>query len=217
MNPKIKNTDLLEALQWRYATKKFDATKKISENDWQTLQNALILSPSSYGLQPWKFIVLTDPKLREQLVEHSWGQRQVVDGSHYVVMCIKKDLDKNHIAKFIDRTAEVRGVERDKFAGYEGMMISDLVEGPRHAIINEWSSRQVYIALGNLMTCAALMGIDTCPMEGFIPNEYDRILELDKQGLASRVCCVLGYRATDDAYANATKVRFDASQIIERR
>lgn len=217
MNPKIKNTDLLAALQWRYATKKFDATKKISENDWQTLENALVLSPSSYGLQPWKAEVITDLKLREKLLPQAWGQKQIVDCSHLVVLCIKKDIDKSDIAEFIDRMAQVRSQPRDKFAAYEKGMIDDLIEGPRHAIINEWSSRQVYIVLGNLLACAAVLGIDACPMEGFLPDKFDTVLELDKKGLASRVCCALGYRAAEDAYANETKVRFDASQLIEKR
>jgi nitroreductase len=212
----IDNETLLRQLRWRYATKKFDARRPISPADWQTLEAALVLSPSSYGLQPWKFIVVTDPAVREKLVPVSWGQRQVAEASHFVVIAIKKHLSAADLDAHLQRIAEVRGVPMDALATYRGMMMGDLVEGPRSLCVNAWAARQAYIALGNLLTCAALLGIDACPMEGFEPPQYDQILGLAQHGLAATVACALGYRAADDNYAAAPKVRFKPEDVILR-
>ncbi|BDU69527.1 NAD(P)H-dependent oxidoreductase [Geothrix oryzae] len=213
----ISGESLLQQLNWRYATKKFDPTKPISPADWATLEASLILTPSSYGLQPWKFIVVTDPALKAKLRPASWNQSQVEDCSHLVVLTAKQDITEADVDRFVARIAEVRGVTPESLAGYKGYMMGDLVKGPRHAIIHEWAARQTYIALGNLMTSAALLGVDACPFEGIEPAKYDEILGLKGTGYTTISACPLGYRAADDKYANTPKVRFEAKDVIEHR
>jgi nitroreductase len=208
--------ELLKALEWRYATKNFDNTKKISADVWAALEQALILTPTSYGLQPYKFIVLTDPQKRAELFPHSWTQIQVVDCSHYVVFASRTQMTEADVDRWIKRLAEVRGVTPESLNAYRGMMTGDVVRGPRGKIAHEWATRQVYIALGNLMTCAAVLGVDACPMEGIVPPEYDRILNLGNSGYATVVACALGYRAAEDRYGKFPKARFTASDLIQK-
>lgn len=209
-------TNIIETLKWRYAVKKFDATKKISASDWNTLEDALVLSPSSFGLQPWHFFVITNAELRAKLQAQSWNQAQVTECSHYVVFAMKRDVGKKEIAAFLDDLCQTRGLPRESMKGYEDVMTANLVDGPRSKQINEWAARQVYIALGNFMTSAALMGIDTCPMEGIDPEQYDQILGLKDKGLNTLVCCAAGYRSPEDGYAAMKKVRFPKAQLITR-
>jgi nitroreductase len=213
MNP-VKGEQLLTQLNWRYAVKEFDPTRKIPPEDWATLENALILTASSWGLQPWAFVVITDEKTREELFPATWNQRQILDCSHYVVFTVKTKMTEEHIDRHIARTVEVRGGTIEKLKGYRDVMIDDVVTGERGAQSQQWAARQVYLALGNFMTSAALLGIDTCPMEGFKPDEYDKILDLGAKGLASVVCCAAGYRAADDKYATRKKVRFSREDVI---
>jgi nitroreductase len=213
----ITGASLLQQLNWRYATKKFDPTKKISAADWAVLEEALVLSASSYGLQPWKFIVVTDPALKARLRPASWNQSQVEDCSHHVVFAAQEDVTEADVDRFIARVAEVRGVSMESLAGYRGFMVGDLVQGPRHARIQEWAARQAYIAMGTLLTSAALLGIDACPFEGIEPEKYDEILGLKGTGYATVAACPMGYRATDDKYATAPKVRFAAKDVIDHR
>lgn len=216
MSP-ISSEQLLAALRWRYATKAFDPARIIPDNVWDALEETLVLTPSSFGLQPWHFLVLTDRALREQLVPHAWGQRQVADCSHFVVLCIRKNLGTAEIDALLARITEVRGTPAEQLAGYRKMMVGSLVEGPGAASINEWATRQAYIALGNFMAAAALLGVDTCPMEGFEPAKFDEILGLPARGLASAVCCAAGYRAAADQYALLPKVRYPRAKVVERR
>ena len=179
--------------------------------------DSLVLSPSSYGLQPYKFIVVADPALRARLRTASWGQSQIEDASHLVVFAIKKAMGKAHIAHYVDRIAQVRGVDRGSLEGFEGMMVGNLVDGPRAAAIDQWAARQAYIALGNFMTSAALLNVDTCPMEGLDPAAYDAILGLEAEGFATVCVCAAGYRSAEDKYANQPKVRFPESELIQVR
>jgi nitroreductase len=208
---------LIHQLEWRYATKQFDATRKLDAETWKTLEAALVLTPSSYGLQPYKFIVVTDPALRGKLRAASWGQSQIEDASHLVVFAIQKAMGASHIAHFVDRTAEVRGVARESLEAFEGMMLGTLVNSPRAATIDQWAARQTYIALGNLLTCAALLGVDACPMEGLDTAAYDTILGLEAQGLATVCVCAVGYRSAEDKYAKLSKVRLPVSELIQVR
>jgi nitroreductase len=210
----LKTDKLIEALEWRYATKKFDATKKIDEKTWANLEKALILTPSSYGLQPWKFIIVQNQEIKDQLKAVSWNQSQVSDCSHHVVFAIKEKMDEAHITHFIEQTAKVRGIEASTMDGYKKMMIGDLVQGPRSKVISEWAARQAYIALGNFMTAAAIVGIDTCPLEGIDPVKYDEILDLTGTGWKVVCACPAGFRASDDKYSDTKKVRFDSSEVI---
>ena len=213
----ISNDALLAQLNWRYATKKFDPAKKISAADWAALEQALILTPTSYGLQPYKFLVLTDPAIRAQLVPASWGQTQPVDCSHYIVFAARAQNTEADVDHYIARMAEVRGTTPESFAGFKKILVGDVVDGPRGKVALEWAARQAYIALGNFMTSAALVGVDTCPMEGFEPAKYDEILGLPAQGFRAVVACAAGYRAADDKYAAQPKVRFPASELLDCR
>jgi nitroreductase len=183
MNP-IKGEQLLTQLNWRYATKQFDPARKISPEDWSVPGNALILSPSSYGLQPWKFIVITDQKMREKLFPATWSQRQVLDCSHFIVFAFNATMTEEHIDRHVARTVEVRGGTVEALERYRDIMVGDVVTGARGPTAQQLAAHQAYLALGNFITSAALVGIDTCPMEGFQPDEYDRILELASKGLA---------------------------------
>ena len=216
MNHTIPETKLLDALNWRYATKTFDAAKKISDVTWKALEESLVLSPSSFGLQPYRFLVVEDPSVRAKLQPHSWNPSQVVDASHAVVMAGRTAITEAEIDLFLDRVVEVRGIPRESLDGYRGMMYGSLLSPGAEARIPHWAALQAYIALGNLMTSAALLGIDTCAIEGFVPAEYDAILGLREQGYASVVCCALGYRSAEDKYASAAKVRFPAANLIKK-
>ena len=208
---------LLDALHWRYATKLFDPARRIPADQWTALEQSLVLTPSSYGLQPWKFIVVTDPAVKAKLRPVSWNQSQIEDCSHLVVFLAKEDITEGDLDRFIARSAEVRGVLPESLAGYRGYMLGDLVKGPRHAVIAEWAARQVYIALGQFMACAALLGIDTCPMEGLEPAKYDEILGLKGSGYRTLAACPAGYRSPEDKYARLSKVRYETGDVIEQR
>ncbi len=213
MNP-IHREQLQRQLHWRYATKQFDPLRKISAADWATLEEALRLTPSSFGLQPWKFIVVTDPVVKEQLREASWNQRQVVTCSHLVVFAIKKDLGEKDIDRYVSRISEVRGVPLNSLADFRNMMLGSLLNRNHGFDVNQWAARQVYIALGNFLTSAALLGIDACPMEGIEPEKYSQILSLDQQGLSAVVIAAAGYRSPEDKYAAAEKVRFSKKDVL---
>lgn len=209
------NDLLLEKLQWRYATKEFDPGRKIPEADWATLEKALILTPSSYGMQPWKFLVVTNQDLKESLVPASYKQKQVADCSHLLVIAVKTSLSEADVDKLIDATAESRGISSEALDFYRKMIIGDIVDGPRSGDITGWAKLQSYIALGNFMTSAALLGIDCCPMEGFVPAMYDEALGLEEKGLTTSVLCPAGYRASTDKYATSPKVRYGSEDLIE--
>jgi nitroreductase len=208
---------LLEALRWRYATKLFDGDRTITAPLWEALEQALVLTPSSYGLQPWKFLVVQDPDLRRALRPHSWNQPQVTDCSHLVVLLAKRTITAADADRFVAAIAEARDQQLADLEGYRQMIQVDLIDGPRRLEIERWASNQLYITLGNLMTCAALLGIDTCAIEGFSPPDYDRILGLEQGDYGARVVCACGYRSGDDKYASLAKVRYPASQLIEHR
>ena len=211
----VSPDQVLQQLNWRYATKKFDTTKKIPEEIWQTLEESLVLAPSSFGLQPWKFFVVTNPEVRHQLLEHTWGQKQVVDASHLVVLAIKKDLNVGDVDRYMQHMAEVRQVPVDALQGFSDTIKGFLTKPPYPINLNEWATRQVYIALGELMTVAAMLGIDTCPMEGFNPAKYDEVLGLTAQGYGSVVLCPVGYRAADDKNAGMPKVRYSHQDVVQ--
>lgn len=206
---------LRERLKWRYATKQFDPTKKIAPELWKVLEEVLVLSPSSFGLQPWRFLVVTNQAKKEELVPLSWGQRQVADASHTVVFLVKHPLTREDVRRHVERTAEVRGVHVDTLAGLE-KMVSGFIEKPPYPLnIREWCTRQVYIALGTFMSAAAMLGVDTCPMEGIDPAGYDRVLGLEGSGYFTVAACPAGYRAEGDKYASLPKVRHHPVHVIE--
>ncbi|CAN5911793.1 NAD(P)H-dependent oxidoreductase [soil metagenome] len=205
---------ILEALQWRYATKVFDASKIIPTETWSALEESLVLTPSSFGLQPWKFLVITDKVLREKLVPFAWKQRQIVDASHLVVMAVRRDYGEADVDANILRIAEVRGGTPDALMGFRNMILKT-VNSLSQKDQEQWAKCQAYIALGQFMAVAALLGIDTCPMEGFEADKFDEMLGLTARGLTAAVLCPAGYRASDDRYASLPKVRFSAADVIE--
>ncbi len=214
----ISPATLVQQLEWRYATKQFDPQRKIAADAWSALEQSLILTPSSYGMQPWKFMILSrDAELREQLVGCSWGQRQVADSSHYVVFTVRTEMTAADLDLYMDRIAEVRNMDKSAANPLKKMIEGGVVRGMTATQQHEWASRQAYIALGNFMTSAALLGIDTCPMEGIDPSKYDDILGLKGSGYATCVGCAAGYRLETDKYAQLAKVRYTAQQVIEHR
>ncbi|MEM7552688.1 MAG: NAD(P)H-dependent oxidoreductase [Cyanobacteria bacterium P01_A01_bin.84] len=207
--------EVLKQLQWRYATKEFNPTEKIPEEIWKVLEQSLVLTPSSFGLQPWKFIVVRNQKIRHNLVEHSWGQKPVEEASHLVVFAIKKDIDAKYVDRYIQRMSEVRNTPVENLQKLADVIKGFLKQPPYPLDIDAWSTRQVYIALGFYMTCAAMLGIDTLPMEGFVPDKYDEVLGLAEKGYHAVVVCPAGYRASYDKYIDMPKVRFKTEDVIE--
>lgn len=210
----LNPSQILDALNWRYATKVFDPDKKISDSDWAALEESLVLTPSSFGLQPWEFVVVKDPKLREQLVEHSWNQRQVADASHLLVIAIHTNIDEAWVNRFIARVEEVRG-ELGAFGAYREMMVG-FIAGMDAEAVCQWAKLQTYIALGQFMTTTAMLGIDACPMEGFLAEKYDELLGFKERHLTTSVLCPAGYRSEGDKYAELPKVRYPKDEVISQ-
>lgn len=213
----LNSTELLDALRWRYATKQFDPGRAIPADIWVALEQALVLTPSSYGLQPWKFLVIEDPALRSELRPHSWNQPQITDASHLVVFLARRTIDPADLDRLVVATSTARGLPAEQLESYRQLMQKDVVDGPRSATISSWASNQVYIALGNFMTAAALLQVDTCPIEGFSPPDYDRLLGLEGSPYRSAVVCAAGYRDPADKYAELAKVRYPLAEVIEQR
>ena len=205
--------DFTKQLQWRYATKAFDASKPLSEKDWQTLKDSLRLAPSSYGLQPWKFIVVEDAKTRAALREKAFGQSQVTDAAKFIVIASKKNLAPSDVEAFAAEIAKARGVEVSAIDRYKQLMLQ-AVNGRTAEERAHWAALQSYIPLGFVMATAAYLNIDTCPMEGFDSGAFDDILGLDALGLTAAVCVAIGYRSATDKSANDPKVRWSEQDVF---
>src|SRR5215204_1197648 len=206
---------ILKSLNWRYATKAYDKTRKISAEDWQILEEALILAPSSFGIQPYKFLVITDSETREKLKTAAYGQAPVADASHLVVVAYKKTLTDADIEQFVERITEVRGQARETLADYENVMKGSAQKATTGGYIETWNSRQAYIALGFLLETAALLGIDATPMEGFDAAQFNEILGL--KDYSAVVLAAVGFRTAEgDWLAPLAKVRKPVNEIIER-
>jgi nitroreductase len=213
--PSTSSAQLLDALRWRYATKAFDPNRKIAAETWAALEDSLALTPSSFGMQPYRVFVVQNPATRERLMPHAWGQRQVVDASHFVLFAARQEVTEAEIDRHVGRVASTRGVTTESLAPYRGKMTGMLLSDSFKPVQPHWTARQAYIALGNLLTCAALLGVDACPIEGFVPAEFDAILGLTALGYHSVVCCALGYRSADDKYAMAPKVRLPKPDLVK--
>jgi len=196
--------------------KQFDNTRKIDAPVWTALEESLLLSPSSFGLQPWKFIVIDDSQLRTQLRVASWNQSQITDASHLVVFARRSEITSDDVERYVERIAQVRGVTTASVGDYKKLMLGSLSTMDASAK-SEWSARQVYIALGFFLEAAALLGVDACPMEGIDPAKYDAMLGLAARGYTTTVAATVGYRAASDLQATLAKVRFPMDQIIEHR
>ena len=200
-------------LNWRYATKKFDSSKKISKQEFAELLEVLRFSPSSCGLQPWKFIIVHDSVLRQKLRPHAHNQPQVTDADTLIIFCALKTMDEKYVKNYVDLMAKVRGVTKESLIGYEQMMLA-LIKSKNPEALSQWMKNQVYIALGFLLSECSHRKIDACPMEGFDHKKFDEILELPKEGLESVVLCAIGYRSVDDHYADLKKVRFNQNEVF---
>ncbi|THV59097.1 NAD(P)H-dependent oxidoreductase [Flagellimonas alvinocaridis] len=205
--------NILEHRTWRYATKKFDASKKISHQDLETLLEATRLSASSYGLQPYHVFVITDPEIREKLKPVSWNQTQIKDASHLIVFAHATDFGEELVDDFITNLSDTRDIPLDGLNGYAEMMKSNLLGLPTD-VKASWAGKQVYIALGNALQAAAELQIDTCPMEGFQPEEYNRILGLTDKNLNAAVVLAVGYRSQEDETQHLPKVRKSKEELF---
>lgn len=206
-------TTLIEALNWRYATKRFDADKKVSDADIETLKQAVSLTASSFGLQHYRLLVIDNDDLKTKLRAASYNQPQLTEASHIFILASKTDISPEYIEDFIQRTASTRGIAYDDIKGY-GDYIKGSVGGMDAATVRGWNVRQAYIALGTLLAAAAELRIDSCPMEGFENAKFDEILGLDKLGLTASVIAPVGYRSAEDQTSGAAKVRLPLSDFV---
>ncbi|WP_291100068.1 MULTISPECIES: NAD(P)H-dependent oxidoreductase [unclassified Flavobacterium] len=198
---------------WRYATKKFDAAKKISTEDLNTLKEAIRLSSSSFGLQPYKVIIVENPELRAKLQPACWGQSQIVDASHLIVFANQTNIGDREIDSYLKNVSETRSIPSESLAGYGDFMKSNITSLSEDAK-NIWTSKQTYLALGNLLNAAAELKIDVTPMEGFVPAQVNEILGLDKLGLNASLMATLGYRHAEDATQHHKKVRKSNEELF---
>ena len=213
-NVNEKRDEILEGLKWRYAVKQYDKDRKISDDDWKLLEESMTLAPSSFGLQPYKFIVVNDVKTRERLREAAWGQPQLTDASHVIVFAYKKTMTDEDVAHFIDRVSDVRGQKRESLADYENAIKGSAKKAVDAGTVEAWNSRQAYIALGFVLETAALLGIDATPMEGFDPQQFNEILGLEDYSAVA--ICALGYRDEEnDLFAALPKVRMPRHELVQ--
>ncbi len=210
----FKSSDVLDAMKWRYACKKFDTTKKVPEEIIDDLLQTINLTATSLGMQLLKVVVIRDQELKERFLEHAYKQQQVVDCSHLLVLCRYNSVDEVLVDEYVSRSAKTRNIDlaSPKIQGFRNMVLST-VSQPNDKKI-QWMTNQVYIALGNLMTACAMMRIDSCPMEGFNPRGVDELLGLHELGLASVLLFPIGYRHCEDVYADYPKVRRSISDFV---
>ncbi len=205
--------NIIESLQWRYATKKFDNTKILPQEKINTLIEAFNLTATSYGLQPLKLVVIKNKELQKQLTEHSWNQQQVADASHVLVLCIENAVGEDYISKYFDNVKATRNTPDEILKPFKDHLVDSFKKKPE-AEIHNWASKQAYLAMGNLLTVCAVEEIDACPMEGFIAEKYDEILTLNDRGLTSVLVLPVGYRAHDDMFSEFKKVRRSLKDTI---
>ena len=200
--------NIIDSLNWRYATKKFDSNRKLSKNQVNTLKNAFNLTASSYGLQPIKLIVISNQEIKNNLLESSLNQQQVIQCSHLLVICVETDIDESYIELYFKRVVDIRKTSPKVLESFKNSIINEFNDMSNTSIIN-WSINQAYLALGNLMTVCSVEEIDSCPMEGFLPEKYDEILDLKTKNLKSVLVMPVGYRSVDDQFSSFKKVRKD--------
>ena len=204
---------LLEALRWRYATKRFNPEKKVSDAQVRQLAEAVNLTASSFGLQHYRLIIVEDQDTKEQLRKVSYDQPQIMECSHLFVLAAKTDLSGDYVDDYMRRMAETRGVELDQVSGFGAYIKGTLSDKSQDFIVN-WNKRQAYMGLATLLAAAAELRIDTCPMEGFQPEDYDRILGLTERGLTATVIAPVGYRSAEDQTQHHKKVRLPLEDFV---
>jgi len=203
----------IESLQWRYATKKFDASKKISEDDLKILLETMQLTASSYGLQPYHIFVITDPEIRKKLQPVSWGQTQIVDASHLIVLANKTEIDAEWIDEYLTNVSSTRNIPLEALNAYSDFMKSKILPLSFEEQAN-WATKQNYLVLGNLLSSAAELRIDACPMEGFEVDAYDEILGLSTKKLSTSLVAAVGYRSAEDDTQHYAKVRQPQNELF---
>ncbi len=203
----------IEKLQWRYATKRFDSTKTLSDEKLNILKETFNLTATSYGLQPLKLVVVSNTDLKAQLVPLTFNQPQVRDASHVLVLCIEKNIDANFIVDHFKRVEGVRNTPRTILDPFEKALINNFSE-KQTPEIRQWMANQLYLTLGALLTVCALENIDACPIEGFEPKKYDDLLGLDEKGLESVIVLPVGYRDESDFFISLKKVRRGVDELI---
>lgn len=205
---------IIEDLNWRYATKKFDPEKKLTDDELNTLIEVLRLSPTSYGLQPLKFLLIENKEIRFELQKHSWNQQQITDASHLLVLCAYTDIHDSHIERYKDVTIETRDVDREKVDNFGNYIRTNIAKLSQVELEN-WTSKQAYIALGHLLHACAQMRIDATPMEGFEPEGYDKVLDLSSKNLKAVLAVPIGHRHKDDKNQYQKKVRLNKEDLFE--
>ncbi|HUH27142.1 NAD(P)H-dependent oxidoreductase [Gelidibacter sp.] len=204
---------IIKSLKWRYATKKFDPNKILTSDKLHTLKQAFNLTATSFGLQTISLVIVKDQDLRNQLLGAAYNQRQIVDASHLLVLCVKKTIKEDDVDDLFDNVSQLRQTPETILEPYRNNLKS-IMENMSLEEQQEWSIRQVYIAIGNLMTVCAVERIDSCPMEGFDRTKFDEILKLDEKHLKSTLLLPVGYRAEDDMFSSFKKVRKELEQSI---
>lgn len=203
------------SLRWRYATKKFDPTKVVSDQLVDALLEATNLSATSYGLQPFKFVVIRNQELQDRLVASSYGQSQVAQASHVIVIATRTDIDPDYVSQYVDMLESERELGSGALDQQKAGMIGAL-SGMSDESKQQWAAKQAYLALGTLLAACATLEVDACPMEGFVSGEYNELLELSKLNLNATVVIPIGYRAPDDEAQNYKKVRRPLSEMVVR-
>lgn len=206
--------NLIDHLNWRYATKKFDPSKKISQEQLQLLKEAIRLSVSSYGLQFYKVLLIENDEIRKELRKVSWNQGQITDASHLFVFCNYTTNHDQHVDDYISRVIGVQGANAEALQNY-GSSIKASLRSKSEAELKSWAEKQTYLAMNNLLIACAELRIDACPMEGFDNTGYDRILELTEMGLHAAVIAPVGFRAADDETQHRIKVRKTNEELFE--
>ncbi|MBU3822947.1 NAD(P)H-dependent oxidoreductase [Flavobacteriaceae bacterium XHP0103] len=205
--------DVIKHLEWRYATKKFDKTNKLSASKLMVLKEAFNLTATSFGLQTINMLVVESADLRKLLLPHTYNQPQIVDASHLLVICIKETIEDDDVNDYFDNIKDVRNTSETILNPYRQNLIKTMKKMTQKEQ-QQWSLNQAYIALGNLMTVCAIEQIDSCPMEGFVPEKYDEVLNLKEKGLKSVLLLPVGYRAKDDMFADFKKVRKKVKETV---
>ncbi len=198
--------EIIKALEWRYAVKKFDPSKLLSEDQVAMLKEAFNLTATSYGLQPIKLVVISDKSLQKKLRDFAFNQAQVEEASHVLLFCIEQGVDAEFIRNYFNRVKEIRNTPEDVLEPFQNFLIEDFEKKTEDDIFN-WAKNQAYLAMGNMLTVCAMGGIDACPMEGFSTEAFDEILDLKSANLRSVLVLPVGYRAGDDFMAELKKVR----------
>lgn len=206
-------SDTIDKLKWRYATKKFDSSRKLSAEKINILKEAFNLTATSYGLQPLKLVVISNQDIKEKLMPFTYNQPQVRDASHVLVLCIEREIDASFIVDHFKRVEDIRQTSRNILEPYEQNLIATFSDKEKEEV-KVWMTNQLYLALGALLTVCAMEKIDSCAMEGFQPEKYDTFLELDKRGLKSVIVLPVGYRDTSDFFSNLKKVRRGVDELV---